>query len=200
MRDLGDEVSRPGRDLAPQQELAQAWDQVSQERRSQGQSDAPALGQRQQGPDASQRSGEAQQKPGDRQGSGSAASSDAGAGGQPDDGSLGEGDGSPSSAQAPGGLGGTQPGSAFEPQGQAKRLDVQGRPVEVEVKPGRQPSRRPGDSESANGHQTDEVGAISAVSGQAPPPINSAAPAETNFVPSDRRQAVRDYFTPNEGR
>ena len=69
------------------------------------------------------------------------------------------------------------------------------------MKPGERPGQRPGEQDpTASEQRSDEVGAISAVSGEAPRRITAAAPAESNFVPTDRRQVVRDYFSGQEAR
>ena len=208
MRELGEEVARRGRDVVPQQELARAWDQVNEERRSQGQSDSSASGQRQDRQDAAQRSSPSQSPPSASASQTSGSQSGSGAGSQPgeggvgDDGSIGEGAAGEVGSQATSGPPGGQGIGEFQPSGQAKRLDVQGRPVEVDVKAGERAGRRPGEvdqDDTPNERPSDEVGSVSAVSGEAPRQITSAAPAESNFVPNDRRQVVRDYFSSGNG-
>ena len=95
---------------------------------------------------------------------------------------------------------GAQSVGEFQPAGQARRLDVQGRPVEVDVQPGQQPGQRAGDQDPRNERPSDQLGAISAISGEAPGRVSAAVPAESNFVPNERRQVVRDYFSSGEGR
>ncbi len=201
MQDLADEVARRGRDVIPQQELARAWDRVAQERRAQGQSESQASARPRDSANSGQAGAQERGQPSSGSNTGAGAGSEPG--GQGQDGAAGAGDGgdaaAPNAANAPGapGLG------EFQPEGQAARLDVQGRPVEVDVRPGDRRGQRPGDDRSddpsANEQQTDEVGAITAVSGEAPRRITSAAPAESNFVPSDRQQVVRDYFSSGIG-
>jgi hypothetical protein len=205
MGDLADEVARRGDQVVPQQELAEAREAVAQERRSQGQSDGAASAQRSPGADKPS----AAQKPGSASGaqsSGSGAGTDPGQGGSGDDGAAGGGENAGTASQPGSAAPSAQSVGEFQPAGQAPRLDVQGRPVEVDIKPGDRPGQRSGDPESPqadgapNQQQSDEVGAVSAVSGDAPQRITSAAPAESNFVPNDRRQVVRDYFGGREAR
>ena len=207
MEDLGEEVARRGRDVVPQQELARAWDQVDQERRRQGRAESaarqgqdPASGQRQAGSEGAQRSAQASGQGAENRasGQGSGAGNESGGGGEDGEGS---GDGGDASGRVAGPPAGAESVGTFQPAGQAARLDVQGRPVEVDVKPGQRSGQRPGDpeQEDPNRQDSDEVGGVSSVSGQAPRAITSAAPAESNFVPTDRRQVVRDYFSPEGG-
>jgi hypothetical protein len=201
MQELGQEVARRGNDVVPQQELAQAWDRVNQERRSQGQPETSANAQGQPGQQpAQQRSAQAPREGAGSPSSGSGAGTEPGGNGG-DEGTAGEGDGS--GGQATGQAANAPPDGPglgeLEPSGQAQRLDVQGRPVEVDVTPGQRSGQRPGEATGENEQGTDEVGAISAVSGNVPSRITSAAPAESNFVPTDRRQVVRDYFSSGNG-
>ena len=204
LQDLGDEVARRGRDVASQQELARAWDRVNEERRAQGQPSTAAQAQQAaraqqdqagQGQRSSQQ-GRSQDAAGG-QNAGSSAGSDSGGDEAGGEGPAGDGRGGEPTAQARGAAPSAQPVGEFRAGEPARRLDVQGRPVQVDVTPGQRNGRREGEADGgANEQPTDEVGAISTVSGEAPRPITAAAPSETNFVPSDRREVVRGYFGP----
>lgn len=193
MQDLGQEVARRGQEVVPQQELARAWEQVAEERRGQGQADRPATAQTQRG-DQAQRAGQAARKDGSQTPGGAGS----GVGDQQGDGGEGEGAGGDGNAAGTpaGGPPEAAPVGQFQPAGQARRLEVQGRPVEIDVKPSQQAGRRPGDPSGQDDPQQrwDEVGSVSAVSGAGAGQITSTAPAENNFVPTERRQVVRDYF------
>jgi len=201
MKDLGDEVARRGQNVIPQQELAQAWDRLDEERRSQGPGDNLAAAQRQARSNGSQQAPQAPRSAPGSQSSASAPGSEPGDAGPGDPEASGPGDGE---GADPVGAASLTPGAQsvgeFQPAGQARRLDVQGRPVEVDVQPGQQPGQRAGDQDPRNERPSDQLGAISAISGEAPGRVSAAVPAESNFVPSERRQVVRDYFSSGEGR
>ena len=60
---------------------------------------------------------------------------------------------------------------------------------------------RPGDAEKPDDKPLDEAGAISAAATGSPAQVTSSAPPEINFVPSGRRDIVREYFRgPGEAR
>ena len=214
LQELGDEVARRGREVVPQQELARAWDQVNEERRAQGQPSSPAQAQQaartqqeranqgQAQGQSSTRQGSAREGAGQGGGSGSGTGSESGgdeAGGQGEAGD-GAGRGGEATGQARGPAPSNQPVGEFQAGAPARRLDIQGRPVQVDVKPSQRNGRREGEADAqADEQPTDEVGAISQVSGETPRSITSAAPSESNFVPSDRREVVRGYFGPQAG-
>jgi hypothetical protein len=189
MADLANQVTARGRNVIPQSELGQAWDQVNQERRAQGQPDSSGSARGQEG--QARQPGRGQQGQGQQ-----------GQQGQGQQGQQGQ------SNQPQGGQGiGTAPSSGGPPGEQqadeaAPRLDTQGTPVEVELKPGQQPGVRPGDAEKTDdGRPLDEAGSISASSTGSPGQVTSSAPPEMNFVPSGRRDIVREYFRgPGEDR
>ena len=84
----------------------------------------------------------------------------------------------------------------------APRLDTQGQPVEVDLKPGDRPGSRPGDEKAEDDDKPrDETGPITAAGTGNPGQVTSSAPPEINFVPSGRRDIVREYFRgPGEAR
>lgn len=178
MADLADQVGMRGRNVIPQAEQSRAWDQINQERRAQGQPDSPGSARQNQPPQARGQQGQQGQR--GQQGQGQQ-----GQQGQSQQPQPGNGNGS---APSQGGPPGETP-----PDAPAPRLDAQGKPVEVEVKPGRQGSR-PGDADKPDDKPLDEVGSMSASSNANPGQVTSAAPPEINFVPSSRRDVVRDYF------
>jgi hypothetical protein len=182
MADLGDQVGMRGRNVIPQAEQARAWDQVNQERRAQGQPDSPGSA-RQNQPQQGQQARGQQGQQGQR-----------GQQGQPGQ----QGQQGQSQQPQPGNGNGTAPSQGgppgeTAPDAPAPRLDAQGKPVEVEVKPGQQ-GRRPGDADKPDDKPLDEVGPVSASSTGSPGQVTSAAPPEINFVPSGRRDVVREYF------
>jgi hypothetical protein len=185
MADLGDQVNTRGKNVIPQSELGRAWDQLNQERRAQGQPDSPGSARGQEG---QQRSPQGQGQQG-QQGQGQQ-----GQNGQSNQPQNGQGIGT---APSNGGPPGEQ--QANDP---APRLDAQGKPVEVELKPGQQGDTRPGDADKPDDDKPlDDAGPISTASSAAPGQVTSAAPPEINFVPSGRRDIVREYFRgPGEAR
>ena len=76
----------------------------------------------------------------------------------------------------------------------APPLESQGKTVEVELKPSDKPGARPGDADKPDDRPLDDAGAMSSSSSAAPGQVNSSAPPEMNFVPSGRRDIVREYF------
>jgi hypothetical protein len=73
----------------------------------------------------------------------------------------------------------------------------------VDIRQNGRPDRRPGDpsqNPDAEPSGDDEAGAVSESSSGAPGRITSSTPPESNFVPSGRRDVVRDYFSGREGR
>ena len=66
--------------------------------------------------------------------------------------------------------------------------------MEVELKPSDKPGARPGDADKPDDRPLDDAGAMSSSSSAAPGQVNSSAPPEMNFVPSGRRDIVREYF------
>ena len=200
MSDLADQVAMRGRNVIPQQEQARAWDQVNQERRAQGQE--PSQGaqaqqggqqgqqQGQQGGQQGQQGGTAPQPDASGNGPGEGQQGEAGQGG-----AQGEGTGNSAAGEGEG----SDPAAANEPQ----RLEVQGKPVEVDVRQNARPDRRPGDpSQNPDAQPSDdeEAGAVAESSSGAPGQITSSTPPESNFVPSGRRDVVREYFSGQEGR
>jgi hypothetical protein len=188
MADLADQVNTRGRNVIPQSELGRAWDQVNQERRAQGQ---PESGGSARGQEAQQ--GRGQQSRG-QQGQGQQGQGQQGQQGQSNQPQGGHGIGTAPSNSGP-------PGEqqADEP---APRLDTQGTPVEVDLKPGERPGSRPGDAEKADDDRPlDETGSITSAATGSPGQVTSSAPPEINFVPSGRRDIVREYFRgPGEAR
>lgn len=185
MADLADQVMTRSRNVIPQPELNRAWDQVNQERRAQGQpeSNGSARGQQEQQNRGQQGRG---QQPSQGQQPGQ---------GQPNQPQNGQGIGTaPSNGGPPG-----EPQLADEA---APRLDTQGTPVEVDLKPGQQPGSKPGDQDKEDRDQpADETGPINTASAGNPGQVTSSAPPEINFVPSGRRDIVREYFRgPGENR
>ncbi len=219
LQDLGQDVARRGQDVVPRQDLTRAWEQVNAERRAQGQPESTEQARQ---PARPQEAGQAQgqrspQPPGPQAGQSRAAPSSQGgqqgsgvgaeAGGEGGNevggqGAAGSGDGGgEATAQTRGAAPSAASVGEFRAGEPARRLDVQGRPVQVDVRPSHQNGRRDGEADAdENEEPTDEVGAISTVSGEAPRPITSAAPSESNFVPSDRQEVVRGYFGPRSGR
>ena len=202
MSDLADQVATRGRNVIPQQELARAWDNVNQERRAQGQEPNQAAQAQQRGnqqPGGQQ--GQQGQQPGQQ--GGTAAQPDA-SGNAPGEGQQGEagqggarGAGIGNSATDEGAPG--EASAANDPQ----RLEVQGKPVEVELRQTGQSDRRPDDpsqNPDAQPSGDDEAGAVSESSSAQPGRVTSSTPPESNFVPSGRRDVVREYFSGREGR
>jgi hypothetical protein len=185
MSDLADQVTMRSRNVIPQSELGRAWDQVNQERRAQGQPDSPGSAK----PQNAQQQGQQGQGP---QGRGQPQGQQ-GQQGQSNQPQNGQGIGT---APSNGGPPGAQ--QADEP---APRLDTQGQPVEVDLKPGQKPGSRPGDAEKPDDRPLDEAGSIASSSAASPGQVTSSAPPEINFVPSGRRDIVREYFRgPGENR
>lgn len=179
MSDLADQVQTRSRNVIPQAEQNRAWDIVNQERRAQGQPDSAgsAQGQQQQGQGQGQQGRQQQQ----------------GQQGQSQQPQTGQGNGT---APSNGGPPGEQ--QTGDP---APRLEAQGKPVEVELKPNQKPGARPGDAHDEDHRPRDDAGAISSSSSAAPGQVTSSAPPEMNFVPSGRRDIVREYFQgPGEAR
>ena len=184
MADLADQVTTRSRNVIPPSEQGRAWDGVNQERRAQGQPDSPGSAR-----------GQQQQQQGQQ-----------GRGQQPSQGQQGQ----PGQSQQPQeGQGiGTAPSSGGPPGAEqaegdpAPRLDTQGKPVEVDLKPNAKPGSRPGDAEQQDDDRPlDDAGAMSSSSSASPGQVNSSAPPEMNFVPSGRRDIVREYFQgPGEAR
>ena len=181
MDDLADQVTTRSRNVIPQSELGRAWDQVNQERRAQGQPESNGSARGQEGQQRQPQQGRGQQ------------------------GQQGQGQGQANQPQNGQGIG-TAPSNGGPPGEQqaddpAPRLDTQGQPVQVELKPGDKPGSRPGDAEKPDDKPLDEAGAISAAATGSPGQVTSAAPPEINFVPSGRRDIVREYFRgPGEAR
>jgi hypothetical protein len=187
MSDLADQVNTRARNVIPQSELGRAWDQLNQERRAQGQPDSNGSARGQEGQQRQQQPGRGQQGQGQQQGQ-------QGQQGQSNQPQNGQGIGT---APSNGGPPGEQ--QADDP---APRLDTQGKPVEVELKPGQNASTKPGDADKPDDDKPlDETGSISAAASGNPGQVTSAAPPEINFVPSGRRDIVREYFRgPGESR
>jgi hypothetical protein len=186
MDDLADQVTTRSRNVIPQSELGRAWDQVNQERRAQGQPESNGSARGQEGQQRQPQQGRGQQ-------------------GQGQQGQQGQGQGQANQPQNGQGIG-TAPSNGGPPGEQqaddpAPRLDTQGQPVQVELKPGDKPGSRPGDAEKPDDKPLDEAGAISAAATGSPGQVTSSAPPEINFVPSGRRDIVREYFRgPGEAR
>ncbi len=185
MSDLADQVTTRSRNVIPQSELGRSWDQLNQERRAQGQPDSPG----------SARSQEGQNRQQGRQP------------GQGQQGQQGQGQGQGQANQPQEGQGiGTAPSNGGPPGQQqaddpAPRLEEQGKPVEVELKPGQRPGTRPGDADKPDDKPLDEAGSITANSTGTAGQVTTTAPPEINFVPSGRRDIVREYFRgPGENR
>jgi hypothetical protein len=185
MSDLADQVQTRSRNVIPQAEQNRAWDAVNQERRAQGQPDSPGSAQAQQ---QQQGQGQGQQGRQQQQGQGQGQQ---GQSQQPQD---GQGVGTAPSNGGP-------PGEQRADGDPAPRLEAQGKPVEVELKPNEKPGVRPGDADEEDNRPRDDAGAISSSSSAAPGQVTSSAPPEMNFVPSGRRDIVREYFQgPGEAR
>ena len=182
MADLGDQVSMRGRNVIPQPELSRAWDQVNQERRAQGQPDSPNSSRdKQQAQQNQARNQQGQQGRGQQgqQGQGQQQ-------GQQNQPQQGNGNGSAPSLGGP-------PGET-QPDAPAPRIDEQGQQVQVDVKPGQQPGSKNGDPNKDDKPQDEVAGSMSASGSGDPGQVTSAAPPEMNFVPSGRRDVVREYF------
>jgi hypothetical protein len=187
MSDLADQVNTRGKNVIPQSELGRAWDQLNQERRAEGQPDSPGSARGQQGQQQPPR------QPGQGQ-QGQGQNGQNGQNGQSNQPQNGQGIGT---APSNGGPPGEQ--QAGDP---APRLDTQGQPVQVDLKPGQNDSTKPGDADKPDDDQPkDEAGSIANASAASPGQVTSAAPPEINFVPSGRRDIVREYFRgPGEAR
>jgi len=74
--------------------------------------------------------------------------------------------------------------------------------VEVDLKPGKDNGTKPGDADKPDDNKPlDEAGSIATASSASPGQVTSSAPPEINFVPSGRRDIVREYFRgPGEAR
>ena len=175
MTDLANQVTTRGNNVIPQSELGRAWDQVNQERRAQGQPESAGSARGQEGQQQSRQQNRGQQGQGQQ-----------GQQGQSNQPQNGQGIGTAPSQGGPPGE-----GQADEP---APRLDTQGKPVEVELKPGGQNDTKPGDADKPDDKPLDETGSIATSSAASPGQVTSAAPPEINFVPSGRRDIVREYF------
>jgi len=191
MADLADQVTNRSRNVIPQSELGRAWDQVNQERRAQGQPESNGSARGQEGQQQSRQQGRGQQG---QQGQRQQGQGQQGQQGQSNQPQQGQGIGT---APSQGGPPGEQ--QADEP---APRLDTQGQPVEVDLKPGNRPGSRPGDEKAEDDDKPrDETGPITAAGTGSPGQVTSSAPPEINFVPSGRRDIVREYFRgPGEAR
>jgi hypothetical protein len=183
MSDLGDQVNTRSKNVIPQAELNRAWDAVNQERRAQGQPES----------NGSARNNQDQQRQPPQ-----------GRGQQPGQGPQ-QGQGQSNQPQNGQGIG-TAPSNGGPPGQQqegdpAPRLDAQGQQVQVELKPGQKPGTKPGDADKPDDRPLDESGPVASSSSASPGQITSAAPPEINFVPSGRRDIVRQYFQgPGENR
>jgi hypothetical protein len=188
MSDLGDQVNTRGKNVLPQSELGRAWDQLNQERRAEGQPDSPGSAVGNQGQQQQPR------QPGQQGQQGQGQNGQNGQNGQSNQQQNGQGIGT---APSNGGPPGEQ--QAGDP---APRLDTQGQPVQVDLKPGQKDSTKPGDADKPDDEKTpDEAGSIATSSGASPGQVTSSAPPEINFVPSGRRDIVREYFRgPGEAR
>jgi hypothetical protein len=183
MGDLGDQVGLRGRNVIPQSELSRAWDQVNQERRAEGQPDSPGSTRQAPPPTPQPRN----QPSNGQQGQGQQSQGQQGQQGQSNQPQPGNGNGSAPSQGGP-------PGDAQPPDAPAPRLDTEGKPVPVDVKPGQQPGNKNGDAAKDDNQPLDDVGSISSSSSGDPNQVTSAAPPELNSVPSARRDVVRSYF------
>lgn len=193
LRELGEEVTRAGSSIVPQQDLAEGMSRVQDLQREldrPSRSDRAAEGDRQtlatapessatapnQSRGASSTQG-AENQAASQQG---AASNAAGTGDNP----LDEGQGSSAGGSAPG-------QSRFESA--APRLDVAGRRVEVPVKVGRGPT-----SQRAAGQEepmaSEDLAAQAVTGGLNQSAESSLVAPERNTVPAERRRTVRDYF------
>lgn len=181
--DLADQVRSRGQNVIPQTEQARAWDQLNQERRAQGQPDSPGSARQQPTPPPQARQG--QQPPGGNRFQ-PGQQGQQGQQGQSNQPQPGNGNGS---APSQGGPPGETP-----PDAPAPRLDAQGKPVEVDVKPGQQPGNKNGQAAKDDDKPQDDVGSISSTASGDPEQVTSAAPPELNSVPSGRRDVVRAYF------
>jgi hypothetical protein len=182
LSDLGDQVRSRGQNVIPQSEQSRAWDQLNQERRAQGQPDSPGSA-RQQPPQ------QLQARPGQQPNQGRfqpGQQGQQGQQGQSNQPQPGNGNGSAPSQGGP-------PGETA-PDAPAPRLDAQGKPVEVDVKPGQQPGSKNGQTANDDDKPKDDVGSISSTASGDPGQVTSAAPPELNSVPSGRRDIVRAYF------
>jgi hypothetical protein len=181
--DLADQVRSRSQNVIPQSEQARAWDQLNQERRAQGQPDSPGSARQQQPPP---RANTQPQPPGGNR----FQPGQQGQQGQSNQPQPGNGNGSAPSQGGP-------PGET-QPDAPAPRLDAQGKPVEVDVKPGQQPGTKNGGAAKDDGKPKDDVGSITSTASGDPGQVTSAAPPELNSVPSARRDVVRSYFQ-NQG-
>ncbi|MGE3269740.1 MAG: hypothetical protein AB7P40_13395 [Chloroflexota bacterium] len=179
MDDLADQVNTRSKNVIPQSELGRAWDQVNQERRAQGQPDSPgsARGQQNQPNQQGQQNQQGRGQPSQGQ-------QQPGQSGQPQ---SGQGIGTAPSNGGP-------PGAQQDENEPAPRLDTQGQAVEVDLKPSQKPGSRPGDADKEDDKPRDDAGAITSSSAANPGQVTSSAPPEMNFVPSGRRDIVREYF------
>ncbi|MCC7369419.1 MAG: hypothetical protein IT306_13410 [Chloroflexi bacterium] len=186
MSDLADQVTTRGRNVIPQAEQNRAWDAVNQERRAQGQPDSPGSARNQQ---QGQQGRGQQGQQGQQQNQGQQ-----GQNGQSQQPQNGQGIGTAPSTGGP-------PGEQQADGEPAPRLEAQGKPVEVDLKPNEKPGARPGDADQPDDKPRDDAGAIRSSSSAAPGQVTSSAPPEMNFVPSGRRDIVREYFQgPGEAR
>ena len=176
--------ARPERD--PAVGAGRAWDQVNQERRAQGQPDSNGSARRPGGA-AAARVSKAQGQRG-QQGQGQQ-----GQQGQSNQPQNGQGIGTaPSHGRPARRAAGRRAGAAPGHPGQAGRGRAEARPA---ARP--QPRRRRQARRQAAGRGR----ADSASAAGSPGQVTSAAPPEINFVPSGRRDIVREYFRgPGEAR
>lgn len=189
LRELGEEVARAGSFVVPQQDLAEGMSRVRDAQQELGQQPGPNQNEaNQQGAPSGQGASQSSANAGAEQGQ-PAAQANQGGGAAP-------GDGEGAGQGAAGSAGGDQAGENRNDA--APRLEVIGRRVEVPVKVGRGPiSQRPGLEDPLD---SEDAPATVTSAGLNQPQEASAAAAERNLVPSDRRQTVRDYFRGEQSR
>jgi hypothetical protein len=186
LRELGEEVSRAGSFVVPQQELADGMSRVREAQEELGQTSVPG--------ETDDRQSLASSGQGSNQ---SPANSPASQGQQQAGQSARQGGTVPGEAEQGTGQAGNGSSPGGDQAGEnrletAPRLEVIGRRVEVPVKVGRGPlTERPGTDDPLDSEDTSE--SVTSVGLNQPQDPGSAA-AERNQVPSDRRQTVRDYF------
>jgi hypothetical protein len=186
LRELGDEVSRAGNFVVPQQELAEGMSRVREAQEELGQTPVPAQSDDRPPVNASgQGSNQTPTNSRSPQGQQQAGQSTRPGGTVPGNGESGTGQAGNGSSP-----GGDQAGeNRLE---MSPRLEAVGRRVEVPVKVGRGSlSERPGTDDPVDSE--DALESVTSVGLNQPQDPASAA-AERNQVPSDRRQTVRDFF------
>jgi hypothetical protein len=201
---LGEEVARAAGQTASQSELSDAMAQLQEERQATAGNAAAPAGQSPSADAAAQSAAAGQSAPQDQSGAGGQAAgalpgNGEGGLGDVDDGTSGLDPSASGSRQSLGDAPSEKAGSN-QVGAPAPRLDVAGKPVEVQVRPR---------SDGEPGMATDRPGPEDQVvqenqtrydSDGLAAPIQAGGQAERIVVPGEQRQVVRDYFARRDGK